>query len=288
MNNTSWRHHYLPIFYLKGFTTESGLIKIYNVKTKSFTKNGKEFSPESYFFEKNGNTTFKNNSKSDFIEIAYAELDDKIAKLITKINSSNSSNRFDVNEDDMPMLNLFVNLMYWRLPHRKKELENILENNELINLGLSVKNKDGTRNKISEDELKNDPEFLKAYKYFHSLIDSARGLNCRTPYSILERHEKLPFLCSDNPVVFEKDLAFNNFEDDYIFPLSGTRIFLKANRSEDFPSFLWMLIDIVVYKQAVNYVSCTHEKYIEMLDNNFEKYNMTLPELKSEIFKRIK
>ncbi|MFH7014656.1 DUF4238 domain-containing protein [Flavobacterium sp. FlaQc-47] len=286
MNQISWRHHYLPVFYLKGFTKESGNLKIYNVVTKKFVQKGKEFSPESYFFEKDANSIFKNNTKSDFVENGYADLENKIAKLITKINSSDDLTRYDVNEDDMPMLNLFVSLMYWRLPHRKEELDIILKNNDLINLGLAIKNSDGTANTDFEQEIKNDPEFLKAYKFFHSLIDSVRGLNCRTPYTIIPKQANLPFLCSDNPVIFE-NLSPNTFEDDYIFPLSGTRFFIKSNKRENFHHFLWLLIDIVIYKQAVKYVSCTHQEYIEMLDNSFEKYNMTLDELKAEIFKRL-
>jgi hypothetical protein len=286
MNQISWRHHYLPVFYLKGFTKESGNLKIYNVVTKKFVQNGKEFSPESYFFEKDANSIFKNNTKSDFVENGYADLENKIAKLINKINSSDNLTRYDVNEDDMPMLNLFVSVMYWRLPHRKEELDIILKSNDLINLGLAINNSDGTANTEFEQEIKNDPEFLKAYKFFHSLIDSVRGLNCRTSYTIIPKLENLPFLCSDNPVIFE-NLSPNTFEDDYIFPLSGTRFFIKSNKRENFDHFLWLLIDIVIYKQAVKYVSCTHQEYIEMLDNNFEKYNMTLDELKAEIFKRL-
>lgn len=49
-----------------------------------------------------------------------------------------------------------------------------------------------------------------------------------------------------------------------------------------------MLVDILVYKQAVKYITCTHEKYIEILENNFEKYGFSLEELKAEIFKRIR
>ena len=28
MNQISWRHHYIPMFYLKGFTSKSGKFKI--------------------------------------------------------------------------------------------------------------------------------------------------------------------------------------------------------------------------------------------------------------------
>lgn len=288
-NNISWRHHYLPVFYLKGFAKESKKIKVFDVEKKQFIQNGKEFSPESYFFQKKGNTIIDvNNDESDFLEDYYSDFDNKVAKLISKINLSDHNNRHNVDENDMPVINHFVSLMYWRLPHRQKELEAIIQNNELQNLGLTVHNNDGTINKEAGEELKNKPEFLKAFKFYNSLMDSVRGVNCRTPYTIVEKYHELPYLCSDNPVIFENDFCPNVHEDDYMFPLSGTRIFLRAPRREQFDNFLWMLVDILVYKQAVKYVSCTHEKYIEILENNFEKYGFTLQELKAEIFKRIR
>ena len=44
--NISSRHHYIPQFYLRGFTNESGNFKIYDVQQKRFIKNGKDFYPK--------------------------------------------------------------------------------------------------------------------------------------------------------------------------------------------------------------------------------------------------
>lgn len=49
-----------------------------------------------------------------------------------------------------------------------------------------------------------------------------------------------------------------------------------------------MLVDVLVYKQALKYVSCTDEKYIEMLDGTFEKQNITLEEFRAYIFEKLK
>ena len=48
----SWRHHYLPQFYIKGFCDESGTITVYNKQYKKFEKK----SPKYIFFEANRNT----------------------------------------------------------------------------------------------------------------------------------------------------------------------------------------------------------------------------------------
>lgn len=286
MNNISWRHHYLPVFYLKGFSKKSGKLKIYNVIEKRFIQNGKEFSPESYFFEKNANTLEFGNEKIDTLETEhYAYFDDKISKLISKINASNYTTRYDVDEDDMPLLNHFVSLMYWRLPHRKEELKSVIAQNDLKNLGISISN-NTVGDSISEENFKNSPQFLKSYRYYNSLMDSIRGVNCRTPFSILETHENFPYLCSDNPVIFEKDFLPRVYEDNYLFPLSGNRLFVKGKRRKNFPPYLRMLVDVLVYKQAIKYVSCTDEKYIGMLDLIFEKH-LSIEQLKSYVFDKI-
>lgn len=285
MNNISWRHHYLPVFYLKGFTKDSELIKIFNVQEKRFLKNGKEFSPESFFFEKDANTVVFGDKRNDYIETSYADFDNEMATLIEKISKSDYTTNYDVTDDDMPRMNHFVSLMYWRLPHRTNELKKIINKNDLASLGLKIINKNGERQKATEEEFKNNPEFFKSYKFYNSLMDSVRGYNCRTPYSILESHKNFPFLCSDSPVIFESANP-KVYEDDYLFPLSGNRLFIKANRTSDFPPYLRMLVDAVVYKQAQKYVSCTDESYIGNLETLLEKQN--IEELKAEIFNFIK
>jgi hypothetical protein len=285
MDNISWRHHYLPVFYLKGFS-KNGKIKVYDVEKKTFVQGGKEFSPKSYFFEKDGNIIRGLDSeKDDFIEKFYANFDNKMAEIITRINSSNDCNRYHVTEEEMPIINHFVSLMYWRLPHKKEELMNIIANNDLSTLGLNVFNPNGTINEIQSEKIKNDDSFPVIYKILTSFMDSIRGFNCRTPYRISEKPHEFPYLCSDNPVIFEKDNYPNVYEDDYIFPLSGTKIFTKAPKAENLNP---VVVDILLYKQAKKYVTCTDERYIEMLDTFFNMHKMTVEEYKAECFKLLR
>ncbi|WP_313115082.1 DUF4238 domain-containing protein [Aequorivita sediminis] len=289
MKNLSRKHHYLPVFYLKGFAKESNKFKIYNVQDKRFIKKGKEFSPKSYFYEKDGNTINFTGSKNDFLETEhYSHFDNNIAKLFEKINSSSNGNRFNIDENDMPAINHFVSLMYWRLPHRMEELKSIIKNNNLNTLGFAIKDSNGIKDKKVEEEFKNSEPFLKSYKYCNSLIDSMRGFDCRTPYTILETTDKSPFLCSDNPVIFEMDILPKVYEDDYLFPLSGNRLFIKTNKTKNFPAYLRFMVDTLVYKQAMKYVSCTDERYIDKLENNFEKSNISVNDLRADIFNVLK
>ena len=93
MNETSWRHHYIPEFYLDGFTSEKGKFKIYDVKAKRFKKNGQDYWPRSHFFEKNGNSWMSENYISDKQEIKYSIIENRVAEIFQKINNSNVQNK---------------------------------------------------------------------------------------------------------------------------------------------------------------------------------------------------
>lgn len=292
MKNTSWRHHYLPVFYLKGFTNENGRFIIYNVDNKAFVKNGKEFSPSSYFFKENANTWIKDGVKDDFLETKFfAPFDDKISKLFDLIHSSSAENRFSVSENDMPLLQNFVNLMYWRLPHRENEIEEMINKDGLNAFALSIQTKDGNRNsetKKIEERIIKDSEFKKSLHYLMSMVDTVKMINCRTPLTIQPFIEGLPHVCSDNPVLFENELNPKVYENDFIFPMSGNMFFIRAKRTEGFSLVFKLMVDTLVFKQAVKYVSFTDERYFNSLNEFYEKHFKSISELRNRIFEYLK
>ncbi len=288
MSATSWRHHYLPVFYLKGFTKGSGKFKIYNVQLKRFLDYGKEFSTRSYFFEKDANTLTKDGIKYDFLETHYQEFEDKIAKLLTTINLFDSNTRFGLNESDMPILQFFISLMYWRLPHKQEEIDIILHKNDFFDLGLKIVDKEGVRDYELEEKMKYDVEFKKAFRFFNAMADSARGINCNTPLTILSIHENFPSICSDNPVLFEKGKGPQVSIDNFIFPISESKLLIRGDKTNNFKPYLKLWVDILIYKQAVKYVCCSDERYISMLEDYYNKHFSSVEHLRQELFKLIK
>lgn len=292
MNNSSWRHHYLPVFYLKGFTNSTDKFLIFDKEQNDFIKNGKEFSPSSYFFEKHANSYIKNGEKDDFMETKFfKKFDDRIAKMFELIRSSNSDNRFSVSEKDMPLLQNFVNLMYWRLPHRKQDLEDFLQDEDLKGFGLFVENEDGSideKTKETEEQLKNDPEFKKGLGFLMSLVDTVKMIGCNTPLSIIPFVEGLPYVCSDNPVLFEKEIKPKVYEDDFVFPISGNMIFIRANRTSKLNLTFKLMVDTLIFKQAVKYVSFSDKRYLDSLNEFYEKHFKSTVELRSAIFNFLK
>ncbi|MBN2613502.1 MAG: DUF4238 domain-containing protein [Bacteroidales bacterium] len=179
MNNTSWRHHFIPQFYLKGFTSNDGLLKIYDIQLGKFIKGGKEFSPESYFFEKDGNSFIIDDNKYDFIEDTYKKIDNNIAEIFNRINNSSANENYQLNSKDIALLEYFVGIMYWRIPTNYNEIKNIIDRKRIKELGLVLKDKN--------DELIDDVELenkllgylllaTKLYLCVHGVSERPNGI----------------------------------------------------------------------------------------------------------------
>lgn len=282
--NQSQKHHFLPIFYLKGFTEKNGQFKIFNVHRKEFKQKGKYFYPSTHFYILKDNTITTDFGEDDFMEKLYEKVDNGFAKILQKISVNNYENRFGVNENDIFYINKFVSQIYWRSPYNKNTLQDYIKKYKLKQLGLKIIDKDGNHNEKLSEKFKNEPEFYKVYKLYNSLLDSIRGFNCRTQYHIFNRPKELPSICSDFPIIFNKNSAIKVYEDDYIFPLSQNRIFVKRNLTQKFNHQLHYLIDLILLKQSVNYFATSNEKYVEFLIELDKNNNYTIEKYKEILF----
>ncbi len=291
-NNTSkisWRHHYIPQFYLNRFTANNGKFKIYDVKQHCFVKNAKDFSPRSYFFERNGNTLFSEEGYSNFIEDLYGTFETKIAQIFDKIDRSSSLNSYNIDDVDIPSLLFFVALMYWRIPFNYDKIIKIVESNDLKELGLVLKDNDGgiVENIEIHKKIKENPTFFKSMKFWYPLVSYPEIFTCNTPLHIQTIPAKFPSICSDNPIITTSD-SFRAYTDDFIFPLDVNNLFIRCKElSPSCMNTIKVYIDCLTYKQAFKYVACTDEEYIYKLDTFYNNNYKNLNELRSSIFKQI-
>lgn len=291
MNNISWRHHYIPEFYLKGFTNQSGKFKVFDVTRQSFVRNGKDFSPESYFYEEGGNTVITDNGPDDFIEKRYGDIDNTVAEVFTRIRKSESGSKFNVTEKDMPALQFFASVLFWRLPTNYDDIRRIINEKELHELGLFIRSRktnEIVRDEQTEMRIRSNPNFFKATKLILPFITYRRLLSCRTPLTIQTFPHQLPAVCSDNPVIFNGTNFPDIYYDDLILPLTHTHVFIRAKKlRNDAMTTIKIDIDLLVLKQARRYVSCTDMKYIEMLNRYYDSNYSSVAELKTKLFQTL-
>lgn len=288
-NQVSWRHHYIPQFYLNGFTSNEGKFKIFDVEKGCLVRTGQDFSTRSFFFEKNGNTISNENGKDDFIELAYKEFDDKVSKVFERINNSSSENQYGINDNDITLLQYFVALMYWRIPSNFQEIKDIVSKKELKALGFKTLDKEGnaTYNFDLEENLKNDENFMKFMKFWFPNISYPEIFSSKTPLHIVPFPKELPPICSDNPIICRNPKTFRVYVDDFIFPLTSSLLFIRGEERIDCMTSVKVEIDLLIYKQAKKYVCCTDIRYLEMLDGLYEKYNNNLDYIRTSIFNQL-
>ncbi|CAM1368773.1 conserved hypothetical protein [Tenacibaculum litoreum] len=292
--STPKKHHYLPEFYLNGFTNEFGKFMIYKLEKANFVKNGKEFYPSSYFFERDLNTIKYKRKSFYFLEKQFfSSLDEQAYKVIDKLRSSDSSQNFNVEELDLPFLNFFVLFMFWRSPQRVNQIDLIIKQNTFRDLGFMIDDSklpmDKVELKNKEEEFKNSDVFNKSFKLIGPYQNLIKGLerNSKFNYHLIRIPKEFPSLISDEPIIRENNDSEIGFVE-YVFPISGDLLFIKSKKYPEInPIRLKLWVDAILYKQAISYVTCTNSDYIQHLDNLILEYG-NVDNIKIKLFEALK
>lgn len=110
MNKPKKRHHYLPVFYLNGFTTKDGFLYVYDKESKPIFESSPEgVAYENHFFSY---MTPQGNMDSETVENHISELEGDFAKAIKKILNSEP-----LSENEHITFAYFVASMMVRVPN---------------------------------------------------------------------------------------------------------------------------------------------------------------------------
>lgn len=293
--STTVKHHFIPQFYLRRFTNETGQFYIYNTKEGRFVRGGKLFYPSQYFFEKNSNTVELEEGSSDFIEREYSSIDSEIASIFRRIDECSHS----LTLDEWIRLDDFIIGMYWRCPYNFNQIKSHVRNAKTSDqLGIDS-SKNGNRQQalsaaqnIWLGELKKDDNFLKIMKISLPIItgdevfNNVQGADHVCIREFPDAH-KLPKLISDNPVIYRRPGIESLHRDEFIFKLTHDKVLFRHRRmNQEVMNEIRFMIDVLYLRQAHNYVACTDIGYIKILQDEFKRWK-TVEELKREIFSSI-
>ncbi|HMR85445.1 MAG TPA: DUF4238 domain-containing protein [Niabella sp.] len=258
MKQLSRKHHYIPEFYLNNFTNEDGKFHIYLPKEKRFKKNGELFTPQTHFFELDGNNLIGADYVDDHLEKSYSDWDNKAAILFDKIKTSKEK-RFGLSEQDMPILQFFIAHLYWRSPMSNEFAKNLLKREGLKATGMIIR--DSITGKIVQDHefenyiLNNDSSY-KFIKHWlpYRLIPNL--MNNNTPLEIITfNNGGKPNLISDNPIIFRNQNDINVYEDDFILPVTPNKVLVRMNRKGSTRNSVIMMIDALLVQQSQKFGS---------------------------------
>jgi len=270
--NPSKKHHYLPRYYLKGFTDSGGSFFVYDKRTDKIFST----STDAAFFENNLNTvTLPNGSPSDFLETLYREMENQSWNSLDSIRNST----FNTPIEPLDKMNLFLFLLFlhWRLPSNIEFIEKLSEkffngDNELDYFKLASKTGNTVPKEIIE-RITGSPAFKKSAK---TIVPFAPFFKDKNWWGNLEKwrfmysgDEKNWFIVGDNPIVTHGDSDHDpvNCLKEFIFPVSGRILLVSVNRhiSGVLPPEFTIRYSGAIIERAQRFAACQNKGFLEAL-----------------------
>jgi hypothetical protein len=278
-NTASKRHHYLPRYYLKGFTNSDNRFFVYDKEEERIFVS----SPDAAFFENNLNTvTFPKGDSSDFLEDMYTESENQSWGSLDRIRESTCKTPIAL-LDKMHIF-LFLLFLYWRLPSNIAYVETLSEK-AFVDGGefdyFSLVNKSGQRApKEVTEMLKNSQAFKKTFRQIIPFIPfykdkdwAARLEKWRFLYTA---DDKSWYIVGDTPIVAKGDNEhdFVNCLKEFMFPVSGKILLINIDKpiNQGLPPEFVVEFNTAIIQQARRFVACQNKGFLEALIKYYKFY----------------
>lgn len=264
MHTLSKKHHYIPQFYLRGFTDQSGLFTIYDKRLNTFRRS----KPENEFYEKFRNTTNLGGEKSVIIEDMYAHLESTFAATLSKIENSIHTDPI-LTSDIMVGLKFLVETMRWRNPALDKVYNDIIQNFSIRDFGLQFQGLTEQQKFEINNKIMNEPEARKMLRPFMGSMLLNLMMNKEydaSRWHILYQDGGFP-ITGDFPIIFNPNSKNDRINEEFIFPLSSQRTALFANvkLKKQLPDDFTIDKDLAIIHLAKRFICCKHDEYLRFM-----------------------
>ncbi|MBC3788999.1 DUF4238 domain-containing protein [Spirosoma utsteinense] len=265
MSKLSKKHHYLPEFYIKGFTNTSNHLYVYNKRKDIISK--RPLAPGGIFYEIDANTIeWMGEKNSELEDIHYRQIDDNFSKLITIFRFEEDVNSLFTPENKIALSLFFISL-FWRIPVTERLAMHLIKN---TTLSFNRETNNPYLSAIENKGYKDDPSFLKvarAAMFFETVKQLSESSDELAYYRKIDFPQRT-LLLGDFPMLYEK--LPMNFDDlyllDYIFPISSTRIITRT-RKELKPMTIdsQIPINLSIIHQSTTYVTSTNYDFLKCM-----------------------
>ncbi|MGB3080758.1 MAG: DUF4238 domain-containing protein [Saprospiraceae bacterium] len=250
LKKNSTDHHYIPIFFSKGFVNSHGLLYVYDKNKNEIQTQQK--SPKSVFFEADRNTVdvIGTQQSSALEDIYYKKIDDEASLIIRKLRNEVADNPH-VEIGDIEHFLRFLIKLYWRIPATDITSSDVIDRTKIMS------------DSISPEKLRDDQTFRKLLRSqiaYHTLkqIELSPIDTISTPS--LRQFPKDIFVLGDNPLVYRTaPKLFREFgETDLMIAISSSRIFsLTSVKMKVFERSKAMMYNAFIIHQSLRYVVCS-------------------------------
>jgi hypothetical protein len=280
MNKQSRKHHYLPVFYLKGFTDEKGKLAVYNKLKDEFIENCE---PSSFFFEKDLNNVRIEGQKTLSLEDEhFMDLDSRAASFLHRyLKNEIITDEYEQAEFRFELA-WFIIQLYWRIPNSNKRYKELLEKSGMSTQFFDIKSKtDGSSappemlEKLQALILQND-EMGKLFKLAYPLTMGTSGelmevMKKATDYSLTE---EFAVLTGDSPFLSRiRQPSIYNMLGDFLFP-AGSKALILANDAK--PTFVNNLLitnlNIWIIHQSERFVCGHNIDYLKTMVSHYKMF----------------
>jgi len=268
----SKKHHYLPRYYLNGFTNGEGSFFVYDKRSDKIHSTN----PSDSFFQNDLNTaTLRDGRKSDFLEEMYTESENRFWPSLNKIRNST----YDSPIDPLDRMNLyfFLLVLHWRLPSNIKFSETLSEkffHGESIFDYFEIKSKKGGSVPIELIEsLKASLVFKKSAKMIIPLAPFFKDKDWSQKLDSWQftytGDKESWYIVGDNPII---TLGYNDHDPinclkEFIFPVSGKLLLISGEtyKGKMLPPTFAVKHNIAIIERAQRFVACQRKDFLEAL-----------------------
>lgn len=283
------RHHYIPKFFIKGFSGEDGLLAVFNKENGKLDNLRK--SPKQIFFEWNRNTFNINGEENDFLEKLYQFGESKFSKTYRSIIEREEEKELSLYE--LFHLMYFISEIHWRVPNQDKEFINYIK--QLTPEKLSLKFGKIENGKTSQENFENfinEPALIESIKIIRAMenFESIKKDEILKKWKLYYTPQNNPQLnlLSDNPVIIRDYTNSNILNNELIFPLSkGKTIYLTNGKAlNEIPPENKIDVDVLAFIQSYKIVCGPNSKYLEDISELAKFYNteQRIHDLKEKVF----
>jgi len=288
MTDISRRHHYLPVFFIKGYN--SPLTKLWVYDKFSDTVLPSQKSPKSIFYEWNKNNIKIEGYEVDILESnIYRRIDDIFSNHFKIIQSA------EIDEvEQLEFINriiLMIAVTFYRTPANEiwtSELTNDIIKNKLPNEKKEIIRRIMNLKISEEDKNKIISSIAVSLSFFAT---ENRLLKGKQNYKIVQSPQT-SFILSDNPIIYEslpKD--FNELSSSVIFPLTEKRVYFGLKNSNyTFDTQIIKQANIFLALQAKQYFASTNKIFLQEISNAYKimkPFKQDIAEMKKGLFKKV-
>lgn len=287
INNISERHHYLPVFFIRGFIAPATKIWIYDKERDLILKNPQ--APKSIFYERDRNNIFcGSNHKSDILETT----------IYNRVDSTYSNHLREIQKADLEKIEhaefivaLLFNIAftYYRLPVNNELTARVIKATDAKQLPPDYKELWSKFDSLDLSEV----DIHKLRSSISTLLDffQTELKKGKINYKITD-HDFPSVILADNPILHKnvpKD--FNDLTESLIFPITEKRLYfgLDGNNYKINEAIL-KRINMCLALQSERFFGSSSKVFLESLVKGLkymkgrEEY---LLEMKQELFDMI-